>query len=151
MPLTERQRQTVLWTVVAALLAWALVELGPILTPFVAAAILAYMLAPAVRWLQEHRIPRLAAALLVILVALLALLAILLILVPITQQEIALIRRQFPALAASISERLLPWLNQTFGLTLKLDVASLREWLAGQLADSGEDWLATLLGYAKSG
>ncbi len=151
MPLTARQRQSMLWTVVAALLAWALVALGPILTPFVAAAILAYVLAPAVRWLQARGIPRLAAALLVMLIALLALLAIVLILVPITQQEIALIRRQFPALAASISERLLPWLNQTLGLTLKLDIASLREWLAGQLADSGEDWLAMLLGYARSG
>jgi predicted PurR-regulated permease PerM len=151
MPLTARQRQTALWTIVAALLAWALIVLGPILTPFVAAAILAYVLAPGVRWLQRHGVPRVPAALGVILVALLALLAILLILVPIIQQEISLIRRQFPALAASISERLLPWLNQTFGLTLKLDIASLREWLAGQLAGSSEDWLATLLGYAKSG
>ncbi len=151
MPLTARQRQTALWTVVAALLIWALIALGPILTPFVAAAILAYVLAPGVRWLQARGIPRTPAALGVILVALLALLAILLILVPIIQQEVALIRRQFPTLAASISERLLPWLNQTFALSLKLDVASLREWLAGQLADSGEDWFATLLGYARSG
>ena len=151
MPLTARQRQTALWTVVAALLAWALVVLGPILTPFVAAAILAYVLAPGVRWLQAHGVARLLAALLVILVALLALLAILLILVPITQQEVTLIRRQFPALVASISERLLPWLNQTFGLTLKFDAASMREWLTGQLAGSGEDWAAALLGYARSG
>ena len=151
MPLTARQRQTALWTVVAALLAWALVALGPILTPFVAAAILAYVLAPGVRWLQARGIPRLPAALLVIVFALLALLAILLILVPITQQEVVLIRRQFPALAASISERLLPWLNQTFGFALKFDAASVREWLSGQLADSGEDWAAALLGYARSG
>ncbi len=151
MPLTAPQRQTLLWTLVAALLAWALIALGPILTPFVAAGILAYVLAPGVRWLQTHRVPRVAAALLVILIAILALLAVLLILVPITQQEVALIRKQFPALAASISERLLPWVNQTLGLSLKLDIASLREWLAGQLADSGEDWLATLFGYARSG
>jgi len=151
MPLTPRQRQTALWTLVAALLAWALIALGQVLTPFVAAAILAYVLAPAVRWLQARRVPRPVAVVLVILVALLALLAILLILVPITQQEVALIRRQFPALAASISERLLPWVNQTFGLAVRLDVASMREWLAGQLADSGSDWFATLLEYARSG
>jgi predicted PurR-regulated permease PerM len=151
MPLTARQRQTLLWTVVAALLVWALVVLGQVLTPFVAAAVLAYVLAPAVGWLQRRRVPRLLAVGLVILLASLALLALVLILVPITQQEVALIRRQFPTLAASISERLLPWLEQTFGLQMKLDVASMREWLAGQLADSGTDWMATLLAYAKSG
>ncbi|RPH59795.1 MAG: AI-2E family transporter [Burkholderiales bacterium] len=151
MPLTARQRQTALWTAVATLFVWALVALGQILTPFVAAAILAYVLAPGVRWLQARRVPRLVAVVLVVLMALLALLAVLLILVPITQQEVALIRRQFPTLAASVSERLLPWLNQVFGLTLKLDVASMRDWLAGQLADSGEDWMATLFSYARSG
>lgn len=151
MPLSPRQRQTALWTAVGALLVWVLVALGAILTPFVAAAILAYVLSPAVSWLHRRRVPRALAAVLVILCALTALAAIVLILVPITQQEVALIRQQFPALAASISERLLPWLSDRLGIPIRLDAATLRGWLTGQLADSGEDWAAALLAYARSG
>ena len=102
--LTSHQRQTLIWAAVGALLLWALAALGPVLTPFVAGGILAYVLQPGVAWLAQRRVPRAIATSLVLLLSMVALTAIALVLVPIVQTEIGQIRRQFPALAQAITE-----------------------------------------------
>jgi len=151
MPLTLPQRQTLIWSAVAALLLWAFWALGPVLTPFAAAVVLAYVLEPGVRWLAERRVPRVVAVLLVMLLALVAIVSILLILLPIVQVEIQQVRARFPALVSTITERLLPWLQQRFGIEWRLDGAAVRAWLASHLAGSGQDVAAMLLDYAMSG
>jgi predicted PurR-regulated permease PerM len=151
MPLTSRQRQTLLWTGIAAAFVWALVVLGPVLTPFVAAAILAYVLAPLVEAMQSRKIPRVLATLVAIVLAILALASLVLILVPIVQKEFGLIRSGLPGLVASITSGVQPWLEERFGITLQLDAAAIRNWLTEQLADSGQDIAAMAFGYAKSG
>jgi predicted PurR-regulated permease PerM len=155
MQLTDRQRQTLLWTAVGVVLIWALVVLGPVLTPFAAAAILAYGLQPTVEWMVRRHLPRALAATLTIVLAVLAVASILLILAPIVQKEFVQIRAQLPSLIANLSEKLnatvLPWLNANFGLPLTLDAGALRGWLTQHLAASGEDWAATLFNYLKSG
>ena len=151
MPLSASQRQTLGWTIVGLLLIGLLAVLGPVLTPFVAAAILAYVLQPGVAWLTARRVPRTLAASAVLLLALLALVAVVLVLVPIVQVEVAQVRQRLPGLAQTITERLLPWLRETTGAELAIDGAAIRAWLARQLASAGEDWAAALLGYARSG
>ncbi len=151
MPLNARQRQTLVWAMVGALLLWALAALGPVLTPFVAGGILAYVLQPGVAWFARHRVPRALGTTLVLLVTLLALIAIALVLVPIVQTEVGQIRQQFPTLVQAVTERLLPWLKQTFGLEIRLNGAEIRAWFTRQMASSGEDWAATLLDYVRSG
>jgi predicted PurR-regulated permease PerM len=151
MPLTERQYQTLLWTGVAVAIALVLAALGPVLTPFVAAAILAYVLEPSVRWLAAHRVPRALAVTLTIVATVAAIAAIVLIVMPIVQKEFGQIRTQLPGLVATITDRTLPWLNDTFGLNVRLDTASIRTWVAEHLATSGDDLAAQLLAYLKSG
>ncbi len=151
MNLTPTQRQTLLWGGVAVLLVWALVALGPVLTPFVAATILAYALEPAVAWLARHRLPRVLAVVLVMAFALLAIVAIVLVLVPILQHEFGQVRARLPGLVSAVTERLIPWLRQKLDIELTLDVAAIRAWLATHLTDGGEDLAATLFGYARSG
>ena len=151
MTLSPAQRQTLLWASVAVLLAWALTVLGPVLTPFAAAAVLGYVLEPGVRWLARRGVPRVLAAVLVILGAVASLTLIALILVPIVNQETSQVRQQFPALAAAVTERLLPWLHEITGGEIKVDPAMVRQWLSQHLAASGEDWAASVLGYVKSG
>jgi predicted PurR-regulated permease PerM len=155
MQLTDRQRQTLLWTAVGLVLIWALVALGPVLTPFAAAAILAYALQPTVEWMVKRRLPRVLAVSLTILLAILAVASLLLILAPIVQKEFVQIRAQLPALIANLTEKLnvtlLPWLNANFGLPLTLDASALRGWLTQHLSASGDDWAATLFNYLKSG
>ena len=155
MQLTDRQRQTLLWTAVGVALIWALVVLGPVLTPFAAAAILAYALQPTVEWMVKRHIPRTLGVTLTILLAILAVASILLILTPIVQKEFVQIRAQLPTLIATLTEKLnaglLPWLSSNFGVDVNLDAAALRGWLTQHLASSGEDWAALLLNYLKSG
>lgn len=151
MNLSPAQRQTLLWGGVAVLLVWALIALGPVLTPFVAATILAYALEPAVAWLSGRRVPRLLAVVLVMALALLAIVAIVLVLVPILQHEFVQVRARLPALFTAVTERLIPWLRQTLAIEVALDVGAIRAWLATHLADSGEDLAATLFSYARSG
>ncbi len=151
MTLTLRQRQSMIWIGIGIAFAVLLVMLGPVITPFVAAAILAYVLEPAVRWLVNRRLPRWLATGLVLLVTFIIVLAIVLIVVPIVQKEYLLIKAQLPGLVASISDKLLPWVSQNFGIQLKLDSASVKDWLAKQLASSGEDVAAVVLSYIKSG
>ena len=144
MTLTARQRQTLLWTAIAALLVWALIALGPVLTPFAAAAILAYALQPLVEWLVRRRLPRFAAVTITLLLTLLVLVSLILILVPILQRESSQIRTQLPGLAASLTitlnNSLIPWLRDTLGLSVTLDSAALKTWVAQHLSSSGDDW-----------
>ena len=155
MPLSTPQRQTLLWAAVAALFVAVLILLGPVLTPFAAGAVLAYALEPSVRWQSRHRVPRPLAVVLTILITLLVISAIALILIPIVQKEFAQIRTQLPGLLASLlaglSERLLPWLHDTFGLNVSLDANSVRTWLTQHLASSGDDLAAMMFDYLKSG
>lgn len=155
MPLTARQRQSLLWTAVGLSLILALVLLGPVLSPFAAAAILAYVLHPTVEWLGRHHVPRVLAVVLTIVLSVLALASIMLILAPIVQKEFVQIRNQLPALVATLTgmlnDTVLPWLNTHFGLPLTLDVNALRSWMTAQVAASGEELAAAVFNYLKSG
>lgn len=148
---TDHRRQTFFWIAVAVLLAGILYVLRGTLTPFIAASILAYALAPAVARLQHWRVPRAIAAALVMLAAMAVIVSVALILIPVLQSEYQMIRSQLPGLAASLSARLAPWVEQTFGITLALDAASIRDWISAQLAGSTQDLLSALMQYARSG
>jgi predicted PurR-regulated permease PerM len=151
MPLNAHQRQTLLWTGIAAVISAAILALGPVLSPFVAAAIVSYVLEPGVRWLRRHGIPRTLAVLIMLLLAVGALVGIGGVLIPIVHEEFVLIRTQLPGLAASISERFVPWVNERFDVTLAWSPASVRDWFARHIASSGEDWAAALWAYTRSG
>ena len=151
MPLTRRQMQTVLWSAVAVAIVALLLVLGPVLTPFITAAILAYMLEPGTRWLASHRVPRWLATLLMVALAALAILSLALVLLPIVQQEIALIRARLPDLLARITDEFLPWLQVRLGMDLQLDVAVIRTWVVENLSGIGDDIAAKVFAYARSG
>ena len=61
MTLTSAQRRTLTWISLGLLGMWMLWLLGPVLTPFVIAGVLAYALHPAVEWLAHRRVPRVLA------------------------------------------------------------------------------------------
>lgn len=151
MPLTPRQQQTVLWSLIAAVLIWALFALGTVLTPFIAALILAYATEPLVRWLVARRIPRVVAVTLTLVMLALVITALVLVIVPIIQHETRLIRAELPGLAAKITDSVLPWINERLHLNLTLDTTAIGNWLRQHLSESGEDLFTTVLAYARSG
>jgi predicted PurR-regulated permease PerM len=150
MALNPSQRRGLVWcavAVVAALLLWLL---GPVLTPFIVAAVLAYALHPAVEALAARRWPRLLAVALVELVAIVALLALVLLLVPVIVKEAPLLKQQIPLLAERANATLSPWLAQ-FGIHVALDAASIKAFVLKTLDANLEDWMATALASLRIG
>jgi predicted PurR-regulated permease PerM len=129
-PLTMRMlppSQHLLWIACAALLLLLLYVLRPILTPFILGAALAYASDPVVDRLEALKIPRMAGVIAVLLLMAMVLFAVLLILIPLLMEEIQLIGARLPQLATLLTERVMPWLHQAYGITLNWDAATLRE------------------------
>ncbi|HMA07715.1 MAG TPA: AI-2E family transporter [Ramlibacter sp.] len=129
MEFTATQKRASAWLLIALLTALALWLLGPVLTPFVVAGVLAYALTPLVDWLDElgrGRLPRVIAVVVVELLLILALLGLVLLVVPILAQEVPMMREQLPLFFDKLNAALGPWLEQ-FGIKVSLDLASLKE------------------------
>jgi predicted PurR-regulated permease PerM len=164
MQFTSTQKRAAAWAAIAVLALFALRALGPVLTPFVVAGVLAYALTPLVDRLDalgKGRMPRVLAVVIVELLLVLVLFCLVLLIVPVLVQEVPLIREQLPELLDRLHATLSPWLAQ-FGVNIALDLAGLRallvEYLNGIRGDSfGSIWsslkvggsvVLTVIGYA---
>jgi predicted PurR-regulated permease PerM len=150
MRLTPSQRRTFNWAALAAVAAALLWLLGPVLTPFVIGAVLAYALHPAVEQLAARGVPRLAAVMLIEVATLVALAALVLLIVPILSKEIPLLNEQLPLLVERINRAVSPWLVQ-MGVHVSLDQASLREFIIKYLNANWDEGLAAALVSARIG
>ncbi|MFC0167220.1 AI-2E family transporter [Pseudoduganella danionis] len=154
-PLTLEQKQTAFWLAVWAAFFFLLVTLGPILTPFLAAAIFAYALNPGVDALHRvrlHRwqVPRALAVVLVMLLFFSAITTLVLIVVPVLQKEIPLMQAQIPAFLAKINDLLGPRL-QEMGVKIRLDSIGIKKLVSQQMATSGDEIWTTILNSARTG
>jgi len=135
----------------AAVAAWWLLGLlAPVLVPFLAAAVMAYVLHPLVdRW-QARRLPRSVGSLLAVLLLSLALLSLALLIVPVVTHQIPLLREQIPPMLGRLHAQLLPWL-QRVGVDLQFDVDPVRQWLGRIWADNGEELVGGVLASLRLG
>ncbi|TWO69387.1 AI-2E family transporter [Caenimonas sedimenti] len=146
MQFTPTQKRAAAWASIAALVVLALWLLGPVLTPFIVAGVLAYALTPVVDRLDAAwggRVPRVLAVVLVELAFLLALICLLLLVVPVVAKEIPLMRQQLPSLFERLHNTLTPWLQQ-YGIQVSLDLASLKEQMLEYMNANWGDGLASL-------
>lgn len=150
MPLNASQRRNAVWLAVAAAAVLLLWLLGPVLTPFIIAAVLAYALHPAVEALAARRVPRVVAVVLVEVLTIAALLALVLLVIPVIAKELPLLKEQIPLLAERANKSLVPWLAQ-FGIHVSLDSASIKAFVLKTLDANLEDWMATVLSSARIG
>lgn len=150
MTFTSAQRQTLTWIALSAALAALVWLLGPVLTPFIVAAVLAYVLHPLVERLARRRVPRVVAATIVEIAAIVIVLAVVLLIVPILSKQLPLLREQIPLLADRANTQLAPWLAR-FGIDVALDTASIKEFVLKYLNTNLEDWTATALSSARIG
>jgi len=131
------------WLAIVASMAWLLYLLAPILTPFVTAAILAYMCDPwvsrlcALKLPWKWEIPRPLAALMVMgaLVGLLTLL--ILIMLPLLQRELSHFMTRLPVLLDVARQKLLPFIQEKFDINLKWDNEVLKELLTSHWQNAG--------------
>ena len=150
MTLTPAQRQTLTWTVIAAAALLLLWLLAPVLTPFVVAAVLSYVLHPLVEILAGRRWPRVLAVILVEALALLLGLAVLLLIVPVLAKELPLLKAQLPPLLDHLGQAAQPLL-QRFGVNVALDIGSLQAGLARLLDANMDEWMGRALASARIG
>ncbi len=127
------QRQTLLWVSVGLVLLALLWLLTPILTPFVAAAVVGYVLNPGVDWMEQRRIPRVLAVLIAIAGMGMLIAALLLVVLPILGDELPLLRQRIPVLLAKIDMAIGPWLRQ-LGVGTNIDISALQKAVASRLA-----------------
>lgn len=150
MTLTPAQRQTSTWIALSGLGALVIWLLAPVLTPFIVAAVLAYVLHPLVERLARRRVPRVVAATLVEVTAIVIALAVVLLIVPILSKQLPLLREQIPLFADRLNGVLTPLLSR-FGIDVALDTASIKAFVFKYLNANLEDWTATALSSARIG
>ena len=119
------------WVIIAIGFITLFYLLGPVLTPFLIAAILAYICDPIVEKLnaihfRQFRINRTLATAVVLIGLVLLLTALFLILVPLLQKQSILIGQRLPLLIDAFHTRFEPWLEAQFGVSMNLDLGQLQ-------------------------
>lgn len=137
------QRQTLLWLSVFVVLLALLWLLTPILTPFVAAAVIGYMLNPGVDWMARRRIPRALGVLIAIVGVAMLIAALMLVVLPILADELPLLLQRIPVLLAKVEQAASPWLRQ-MGINVKLDIPALQKAITSRVAFGDGSFTALL-------
>lgn len=103
------------WLIAIAIFGWILYLLAPVLTPFIAAGLLAYISDPFADRLQKHKIPRTLAVVIVFLSTFLLLGLLILLIGPLVKTQIGALFDALPEIVRKVEEVWLPtilgWLN----------------------------------------
>ena len=124
---------TIIFWWIAGLITCGLIYLlSPILTPFLVAAILAYIANPLVTKISSlsckgFRLNRTFSTTAVMLLILLALLLLILIIVPMLQKQILLLIQKSPVYLAALKNHIEPLLLKHFGMSLDFDIAQIQQ------------------------
>lgn len=107
------------WLIAVALTGWLFYLLAPVLTPFVAAALLAYMGDPLADKLQKLKMPRTLAVATVFLITFVVLALLLLLIGPLISAQVGALFDALPEIARQVEQVWLPtilgWLNMESG------------------------------------
>ena len=125
------------WLSVVAIVAVLVYLLSPILMPFVAAGILAYICNPLVQRTSIYKIPRTLAVVLVMSGLLLLFVLLLLIMLPLLEKETSLLVMRLPEWFEAARVHLLPQLQQWFGVSLEWDSQTLKNLLVSHWQGAG--------------
>lgn len=126
------------WLGFTAALIAALYFLGPVLTPFFLAILLAYLGDPLIDWLEAHKLARGWAVALVFGGILLLVLLLLLLLIPLFLHQFKGMLQKIPEHLGWLQGHVAPWLHQALGLDPALfDTTELRDKLLSYAKEIG--------------
>ncbi|MEM7020210.1 MAG: AI-2E family transporter, partial [Pseudomonadota bacterium] len=145
MHLTDSQRWMVLAGVVLVL--WLILQLSPILLPFLAGFGIAYLGAPMVDYIERNKRPRLLAVILVFLLFQLTFILLLLIFLPILEQQISALFRRIPEWLEWFRQRIMPSLLNLMDLPPDADPFENLTAVLGQHWKTAGGLLSGLAGY----
>jgi predicted PurR-regulated permease PerM len=106
--------------------------LGPILTPFLLAALLAYICNPLVGRMERRGVNRTVGTGLVLLLLLAGFVVLLLVLFPLLIRQLRGVAEQLPAYVEMLRAATEPWIAKHFGV--RLDIAFVKDWLTDHAA-----------------
>ncbi len=110
--------------------------LSPILAPFLAAAMLAYIFDPLVDKLEARGLSRTIGTIIAVLLLLVAVVLLLLIILPVFSKEIAQLAQLVPNFVEHLKTNVVPWINQRLGVEISLDPSSFRQFMQDNMADA---------------
>ena len=110
------------WLIAIALVGWLLYLLAPVLTPFVAAALLAYIGDPLADRLQRLRLPRTLAVVAVFVLTFLMLSLLVLLVGPLIRTQVAALLDALPDIVVQVEQVWLPNIAELLDLELGEDV-----------------------------
>ena len=138
------------WLIAVALTGWLLYLLAPVLTPFVAAALLAYIGDPLADRLQRLKFPRTIAVASVFLLTFLFLALLVLLVVPMIRTQVSALMQALPNIIAQVEQVWLPRASDLLGVAPDSDVG-LAAFLS-RYGDMAGTWGArAILSLTKSG
>ncbi len=123
-------RQTLTWIVVVIAIGLFLWLLAPVLTPFLIAAIIGYILNPGVDWLARRRVPRWLGTTAMVVLLIACCLLLILIVVPVLQREFVQARAKLPDLLQRMQTSLAPMLSRMFGVDVEFSADAIRSYAA---------------------
>ena len=138
------------WLIALALAGWLVYLLAPVLTPFVAAALLAYMGDPLADRLQKLKMPRTLAVVAVFLLTFLVIGLLVLLVGPLIKSQVGALFKALPDIARQVEQVWLPSITVWLGIETGDDVG-IGAFLA-RYSDIFGSWSGKiLLGVSKSG
>lgn len=115
------------WLILACVTGGLIFLLSPILTPFLLAAVIAYICNPMMRRMAGRRIPRTVGAVLVMLLLLGVFAALILVMVPLFEKEAGRLLDKMPVYLDMLKTHVIPWLESRLDISLQPDMNVLRE------------------------
>ena len=104
------------WLIAVALTGWLIYLLAPILTPFVAGALLAYIGDPLADRLQKLRLPRTVAVVCVFVLTFILIGLLVLLVLPLIRSQIVALLDALPTILARAESEWLPWVYDVLGI-----------------------------------
>jgi len=110
------------WLIAIALTGWLFYLLAPILTPFIAAALLAYIGDPLADRLQKIKLPRTIAVAVVFILTFLAIALLVLLVVPLVKMQVSALMDALPGIIVEVEQVWLPRVSEWLGVPAGEDV-----------------------------
>ena len=130
------------WMIAIALIGWLMWLLAPVLTPFIAAALLAYIADPLADRLQRLKIPRTIAVVLVFLLTFLGVGLLVLLILPLVQTQVSALLAALPDIIAEAEQVWFPRVTEFLGVESGEDVGFGA--FVARYSDMAGSWASTI-------
>jgi len=133
--LSVLQKEILLWTAIVVVFGVLIYFLAPVLTPFLVAAILGYILNPGVDAMQRRlKFPRWLGTTIMVVLVLAFFIVLVLIVLPVLQKEFLQAKEKIPDLITRLQTGMAPKLSEWFGVDIEFSTQTVRDFITQHLA-----------------